>query len=130
MQNSLPAGSAMFPTDSRRTRDPRRLARGSPFGAIRSKKRAFDRRGLGVATVELVGLREIARGEVIAIGDDGYEDARIVYNAMIDLRPEVIIRARDAGDVIAGVNAAREAGVDLSVRGGGHSVPGFGTNDA
>jgi hypothetical protein len=82
-----------------------------------------------MTTVELVGLREIARGEVIAIGDDGYEDARIVYNAMIDLRPEAIIRAQDAGDVVAGVNVAREAGVDLSVRGGGHSVPGFGTND-
>jgi FAD/FMN-containing dehydrogenase len=74
-------------------------------------------------------LRERARGAVIGLGDDGYEDARVVYNAMIDRRPRVVVRCSDAGDVIAAVDFARENGLDLAVRGGGHSVPGFGTVD-
>ena len=74
-------------------------------------------------------LREQVRGPVIAAGDDGYDEARAVYNAMIDKRPMAIVRAANAGDVIAAVRFARDAGVDLAVRGGGHSVPGFGTCD-
>jgi FAD/FMN-containing dehydrogenase len=74
-------------------------------------------------------LREQVRGHVIAPDDDGYEDARRVYNAMIDLHPAVVVRPANAGDVIAGVNYARENGLDLAIRGGGHSVPGFGTCD-
>ena len=74
-------------------------------------------------------LREQVRGQVIAPQDEGYEDARKVYNAMIDRRPAVVIRPASADDVIAAVNFAREGGLDLAVRGGGHSVPGFGTCD-
>src|SRR5712691_10124518 len=74
-------------------------------------------------------LREQVRGQVVAPDDDGYEQARRVYNAMIDRRPGVVVRAANAGDVMAAVNFARESGLDLAVRGGGHSVPGFGTCD-
>ena len=74
-------------------------------------------------------LREQVRGSVIGPDDDGYDAARTVYNAMVDRRPAVVVRAANAGDVIAAVDFAREAGVDLAVRGGGHSVPGFGTCD-
>jgi FAD/FMN-containing dehydrogenase len=74
-------------------------------------------------------LRGQTRGEVIAPGDDGYEEARKVYNAMIDRRPAVVVRVVNAGDVIAAVNFARENGLDVAIRGGGHSVPGFGTCD-
>ena len=48
---------------------------------------------------------------------------------MFDKRPEVIVRAEQVADVIGAVNFARDAGLDLSVKGGGHSAPGFGTND-
>jgi FAD binding domain/Berberine and berberine like len=74
-------------------------------------------------------LRTSLRGDLIGPDDGSYDEARKVYNGMIDRRPAGIVRAADVADVIAAVDVAREQGLDLSVRGGGHSVPGFGTND-
>ena len=74
-------------------------------------------------------LREQVRGQVITAADDDYGEARAVHNGMFDKRPLAVLRAEQVADVIAGVNFARENGLDLSVRGGGHSAPGFGTND-
>jgi FAD/FMN-containing dehydrogenase len=79
------------------------------------------------STVE--DLRSTAQGQVIAPGDPGYDEARAVYNAMIDRHPAVVVRATGAADVVAAVNHARENDVALAIRGGGHSVPGFGTVD-
>ena len=78
-------------------------------------------------TSSIQTLRDQVRGRVIAPDDQGYDEARAVYNAMIDRRPAVIVQAANAGDVIQGVALARDAGIDLAVRGGAHSVPGFGT---
>ena len=77
----------------------------------------------------VVEMRDRFRGAIITPGDEAYERSRRVYNAMIDRRPEVIFRAADAVDVREAVRYARETGLDLAVRGGGHSVPGFGTCD-
>ena len=74
-------------------------------------------------------LRERVRGEIITQDDEQYDEARKVYNAMIDRRPALVVRAADAGDVMAAVDYARENQLDLAVRGGSHSVPGFGTCD-
>ena len=74
-------------------------------------------------------LREGVRGQIVGEGDPDYDEARAVYNGMINRRPRLIVRAVDSGDVMATVDYARENGLDLSVRGGSHSVPGFGTND-
>ena len=74
-------------------------------------------------------LREAVRGAVLEPGDDGYDEHRRVYNAMHDRRPAVIVRGVDTADVLAAVRHARDGGLDLAVRGGGHSVPGFGTVD-
>jgi FAD/FMN-containing dehydrogenase len=75
------------------------------------------------------GLRERVRGGVFGPDDEGYDEARKVYNAMHDRRPAAVVRCADAADVIAAVELARDSGADLAVRGGGHSVPGFGTVD-
>src|SRR4029450_12638706 len=91
--------------------------------------RATDHRRWLMRTLPIDELRGQVRGEVISSEDERFEDARHVYNVMIDRSPGAIVRAANAGDVMAGVNFAREAGLDLAVRGGGHSVPGFGTCD-
>jgi FAD/FMN-containing dehydrogenase len=69
------------------------------------------------------------RGQLIQAGDPDYEEARNVYNGMHDFHPAAVVRCVDAGDVMATVNFAREQGVELSVRGGSHSAPGFGSNN-
>lgn len=69
------------------------------------------------------------RGEVIGPGDPGYAEACKLYNGMIDKRPAIIARCVNAADVMAAVNFAREQGLPLAIRGGGHSGPGFGSVD-
>jgi FAD/FMN-containing dehydrogenase len=89
----------------------------------------FRNRGVDMGVKSLSELRERVRGEVVTPGDADYEDARSVHNGMIDRRPAVVVRVVNAGDVMATVDFARENDLDLSIRGGGHSGPGFGTND-
>jgi FAD/FMN-containing dehydrogenase len=83
---------------------------------------------LGEATVQ--ELREAVRGTVLAPGDEGYDEARRVWNGMHDeSRPALIVRCRGAADVIAAVGFARAKDLPIAVRGGGHSVAGFSTGD-
>ena len=62
--------------------------------------------------------------EVLTPDDAGYDQARSVFNAMIDRRPLVIVRCRNADDVVRGLALARERDLVVSVRGGGHNVAG------
>ena len=68
-------------------------------------------------------------GELIRPGDAGYDEHRRIHNGMIDKRPALIARCRQAADVAAAVDFAREAGLELSVRGGGHNVAGRAVTD-
>ncbi len=74
-------------------------------------------------------LRGKLRGELITPADPAYDAARKVYNGMIDRRPALIARCRDAADVMAGIAFARDHRLLLAVRGGAHNGPGLGTCD-
>ena len=63
-------------------------------------------------------------GRVLTAGDDGYDEARTIHNALIDRRPAVIVRCRSADDVSAAVRFARASGLEITIRGGGHNVAG------
>jgi len=76
-----------------------------------------------------LSILEATRGPVTTSQSPDYDQARSVYNAMINRRPLAIVHATDVADVRTAVEAARESGLDLAIRGGAHSVPGFGTVD-
>src|SRR5690606_32126604 len=69
------------------------------------------------------------RGAVIRPGDETYDEARSVRNGLIDRKPALIVRCSGTADVVEAVNFAREQGLLLSVRGGGHNVAGNAVND-
>jgi FAD/FMN-containing dehydrogenase len=69
------------------------------------------------------------RGEVIEPDDPRYEEARKVYNAMIDKRPAVIARCADEADVAQAIRYGRERELDIAIRGGGHNGGGLGVVD-
>ncbi len=74
-------------------------------------------------------LRNELRGELLAPGSAAYDAARVVWNGMIDRRPALIARCRNAADVVASVNHARARGLAIAVRGGGHNVAGYAVCD-
>ncbi|MFI5278485.1 MAG: FAD-binding oxidoreductase, partial [Ktedonobacterales bacterium] len=82
-----------------------------------------------VDEASITAFKAQVRGELIQPGDAGYDAARKVYNGMFDKRPRFIARCVDVADVISCVNFARDTGLLLAVRGGGHSAPGLGTCD-
>lgn len=86
----------------------------------------------GTARIEDAAFEELAtsfRGDLLAPGDPGYEEARVVQNAMADCRPGLIARCTGTADVVDAARFARDHGLLTAVRGGGHSVAGHGTCD-
>ena len=81
------------------------------------------------ATITYEELAAAIRGDLIMPADPGYDQARAVYNAMIDKHPAAIARVRDTADVIACVRFARARGIPIAVRGGGHNAAGLGVWD-
>ena len=77
----------------------------------------------------VAGLVETARGPVLTPDDPGYDDARSIWNGLIDRRPAVIVQCSGAADVVDAVNFAREQGLALSIKAGGHNVAGNAVND-
>lgn len=74
-------------------------------------------------------LTALLRGPLVLPDDDAYDEVRAVYNGMIDRRPAALARCRDTVDVVAAVGFAREHGLDLAIRGGGHNAGGLGVWD-
>jgi FAD/FMN-containing dehydrogenase len=80
------------------------------------------------STTSIPRLRAALNGRVITPGDIGYDQARTVFYGGFDHRPQMIIRVADAGDARV-VDLAGETGLELAVRGGGHSLAGHGVTD-
>jgi hypothetical protein len=74
-------------------------------------------------------FRDELRGELVLPDDSGYDEARRVWNGMIDRRPAMIARCAETSDVVAAVGFARSEGLAVAVRGGGHNVAGNATCD-
>ncbi|MCC6617271.1 MAG: FAD-binding oxidoreductase [Anaerolineae bacterium] len=89
----------------------------------------LPRQTAGLTGVSIAQLRASINGQVIAPGDETYDEARTVFYGGIDRRPALIIRAADAGDVSKVVSLARETGAELAIRAGGHSVAGHSTTE-
>ncbi len=83
----------------------------------------------GTVTEAYEQLAATLRGDLITPADPRYDQARAVYNAMIDKHPAAVARCRDTADVITCVRFAREHGVEIAVRGGGHNAAGLGVGD-
>jgi len=85
-----------------------------------------------VATLDSERLETLSAalsGTLLQAGDDGYEEARRVHNGLIDKRPALIARCRGTADVADAIAIAREAGLEISIRGGGHNVGGRAVTD-
>ena len=81
------------------------------------------------AGISIDQVRGDVSGQVIAPDDPGYEDARAVFYPKFDARPALIVRPGDAGEVAYVVSLARDNGIELAVRSGGHSVAGHSVSD-
>src|SRR4051794_9952349 len=79
---------------------------------------------MGRMTISGRTLTGSVDGEVLSPGDDGYDAARTVWNAMVDKRPRLIVRCASVRDVQTAVRAARELDLEIGIRCGGHSVLG------
>ena len=89
------------------------------------KLEALDGASRSIPDAAVDALRASLRGSVLVKGDPGYDEARTLWNAMIDRHPGLVIRAADRGDVRTAVNFARDNGVVLSIRSGGHQISGL-----
>ncbi|MEA2546864.1 MAG: hypothetical protein QOI09_2137 [Chloroflexota bacterium] len=78
----------------------------------------------GLTGDQLAGLRHAFAGEIVVPADDGYDEARRLWNAIHDLRPGVVVRPRSSHEVAAVVLFAREHNLELAIRSGGHSAAG------
>src|SRR6266851_8157432 len=81
------------------------------------------------ANVMMDGTRGRLDGQLLLPGDAGYDEARAVWNALVDRRPKMIIRCAGSRDVVTAVRTARELDLEIGVKGGGHSALGLAVPD-
>src|SRR5215204_7742492 len=79
---------------------------------------------MSITVPQAEDLAHSVSGPVLSPDESGYDAARAVHNGLVDRRPAVIVRAQTSGDVVAALAFARRAGLEVSVRGGGHNVAG------
>src|SRR5262245_54490145 len=120
------AGAAIATLPLRRT-----YAEGTPSAAPDTDLNAIKLGGgqTIVPKAAVADLRSQLRGSLLVPGQEGYEQARRIWNHMIDRHPALIARCAGPADVAAAVQFAREHELVTAVRGGGHSFPGYSTCD-
>ncbi len=77
-----------------------------------------------ISTDVMEGLRSGLRGSILLPGDPGYDQARTVWNAMIDKRPGLIVRCAGAADVLRAIRFGRDHGLLIAIKGAGHNIAG------
>ena len=92
--------------------------------AEQARQPGFVERTTGADGNELAGLRRRLRGQLLLPGDPDFEAATLIWNGLIERRPVLVVRPADSADVAAAVNFARDRGLPLGVRGGGHNIGG------
>src|SRR5512132_3460009 len=80
-------------------------------------------------TSQIAALRAAIAGRVLQAEDDGYEQARQIWNAMIDRRPALIVQCKVTDDIALALRFARQHGLEVAVRGGGHNIAGHSISD-
>src|SRR2546430_12868940 len=85
--------------------------------------------GIELTTDDVQTFSDGLEGELTKPQDSNYDEARALYNAMIDKRPALIARCASTADVVSAVNFGREHGLDIAIRCGGHNGPGLGSVD-
>ncbi len=90
---------------------------------------AFNATGRRIEEAAVEKFRAVLRGRLLGADDDGYDEARKLWNGMFDRRPALIARCAGTADVISAVNFARENRLQVAVRGGAHSFPGHSVCD-
>src|SRR5262245_36198727 len=105
-----------------------RPARSPPNLNRVTRRRSSERRRTSMTTLSnpslSADLAEHVSGAVLTPGAAGYDEARAVHNGLIDRKPALIVRCRTTADVVAALAYARDTGLEVSVRGGGHNVAG------
>jgi FAD binding domain/Berberine and berberine like len=84
---------------------------------------------VGVDDAAVQELGAAFGGALLRPQDEGYDEARAIFNGMYDRRPALVARCGGVADVVAAVNFARESGLEVAVKAGGHSVPGYASCD-
>jgi FAD/FMN-containing dehydrogenase len=84
----------------------------------------LDGKPITIARADIKEFRASLRGQLLLAGNEGYEQARKIWNGVFDRHPALIARCADSADVVKAVNFARAHGVLTAVRGGGHSISG------
>ncbi len=82
-----------------------------------------------ISTVELEAFRAQLRGELLEPSSASYDATRVIWNAMADRKPALIMRCQNAADVAAAIGFARAKGLDIAIRSGGHNVAGYAVCD-
>jgi FAD/FMN-containing dehydrogenase len=93
------------------------------------KATTLDGGRVEIVTEMLDNLKMRLRGQVIVEGGTGYDECRTVWNALIDKKPSIVVRCLGSADVIECVRFAKEHGLLLSIKGGGHNIAGLATTD-